>query len=93
MARVNEAAIMDEVATGLLATGDWRKPTYEHGLMKLKTVRRGDEFRIDLTPTKAMIYAVEFGVAEHRWTHLNADDILEGVAAILADFREKRPLD
>ena len=82
-----QRAIMDEVALGLLATGEWRKPSFENGLMKLKTIKGGHEFRIDLTPTLAMIFAVEYGVVEQEWVEVNAADILDCVARQLAEFR------
>ena len=88
MTTTNEAAIIEAVTLGLLATGEWQKPSHENGLMKLKTVRGGIELRVDMTPNQSNIFALEYGLTENEWVFTTADDILGGVARMLKDVRE-----
>ena len=88
MTTTNENAIMEAVATGLLATGEWRKPSHENGLMKLKSIKGGIELRVDMTPTQCNIFAVEYGLVENEWVFNTPQDIIDGVTRMLTEIRE-----
>ena len=90
MSTNKETALMDAVAAGLLATGEWRKPISFNGLMKLKTVKGDVDLRVDMTPTQSNVFALEYGLAENEWVFNDTQEIIGAVTRMLNEVREAK---